>query len=158
MGNFIALTIGIFASLIATFLFIGFSELSRRVLLPKFRDHVYSGVRLDGLWELNTAVTSMKKKAVVTIQLTQKGTQLTGTYSHKEIDAQGFSSYEFKGEMKDMYLLASISPQSNQQVDSAVFMFKVSPSSGGLVLKGGMIMRNDPFMSYQGDLEFTMRT
>ncbi|PMJ97868.1 hypothetical protein [Vibrio sp. 10N.261.55.A7] len=158
MDNLIALTLGIVASLIATFLFIGISELSRRVLIPKFRDLVYSGVRLDGRWELNTTVTAMQKEAIATLELNQKGDQVTGLYRHKDLETQGMSEYDFKGEIKDMYLVASISPKSKQQVDSAALMFMVKPTSGGLLLQGGMIMRSDPYMKYQGDLEFNLRT
>ena len=154
MENLVALGIGIIASLISTALFIGLSELTRRVIIPKFRDMVYKGVRLDGRWELDSQITKLKKAATVSLNLNQKGTSVWGTYSHKDEETKEMSCYNFKGDIRDLYLVSSIHPQSRHQVDCAVFMFSISSEKGSLMLKGGMIMRAEPFMQYQGDLVF----
>ena len=47
-----SLIIGISSSLAATLLFIGGSEIFRKIFLPWYADFIYKGIRIDGDWKL----------------------------------------------------------------------------------------------------------
>jgi hypothetical protein len=135
MDNLTSLLIGIISSLVATAIFIGFSELFRRVLLPWFSDKIYRGVRIDGRWEHSNAFEG--EKILARLDLAQKGDVITGTYFHQHNDAEP-DHYVLRGTLRDSYLSATMHPVSPHMLDAAALLVHVH-AAGGMKLEGALL-------------------
>jgi hypothetical protein len=132
MSNTLSLVIGIASSLIATALFIGASEVCRRVLLPWFADKIYRGVRIDGTWEHKNSFEG--EKILICLELSQKSDKITGTYFH-QLNEGNPEHYLLSGVLRDSYLTAMIHPLSPHQLDAGCFLLHVH-SADGMKMEG----------------------
>ena len=80
MNTLTAVFIGVASSLIATFIFYWLIELFKRIVLPWYEDKIYRGVRIDGKWT-STTIRDPENDISASMQLNQKGENVTGTYS-----------------------------------------------------------------------------
>lgn len=141
----ISLIVGIVSSLLATVLFIGVSELIRRVIIPWYADKIYRGVRIDGDWEL----CHIKEKGVpdngayMRLTLEQKGDKIKGVYSHKGKD-EAADEYILDGRIRDMYFLATAVPKSNRQIDGISFLLHIEYDKSRLAMNGNVLSQGKP--------------
>jgi hypothetical protein len=141
----ISLLVGIISSLFATAIFIGASELIRRIVLPWYADKVYRGVRIDGRWELiKFKETKLADSSLgMFLDLMQKGDIVSGKYSLRGEDG-AVDVYDISGRVRDSYLLATAVPISNRQVDGAALLFYIHYKENQLLLSGQLLHREDP--------------
>ena len=55
--------------------------------------------------------------------LEQRGDEITGEYSHLEKSEQ--NSYDIRGNIRDMYFIATAIPKSNRTIDCAAFIMHI---------------------------------
>jgi hypothetical protein len=145
MEYFWALIVGIVSSLLATALFIGISELVRRVLIPWYSDKVYRGVRIDGNWELHILEgqsIQLQTPEQMIFQLIQRGDRITGEYSY-QIEQAAAAHYRVVGVLRDRHFIATLEPKSNRLIDPAVCLFYVEHLEGSLGLTGKIVAPGD---------------
>lgn len=138
---YFTLVVGISSSLIATALFISFSEIIRRFVLPWVSDKIYQGVRIDGEWHEvleSEGVASTKGK----LSLYQKSTKITGSYIHGE--GEGKTTYAVYGTLKNMYFMATLEPTSSKMIDAGAMLMHVEHEKDSLRLKGSLLYQGDP--------------
>lgn len=154
----LSLVVGIASSLIATALFIGFSELMRRVILPWYADKIYRGVRIDGEWELCRIEEKelSNKDSYMRLILEQNGDKIIGDYSHKGKDEE-VDEYIIDGRIRDMYFLATAVPKSNRKVDGISFLLHIAYGKH-LTMKGTFLSQGKPGeVSCHEALEFKLK-
>ncbi|EJA7341234.1 TPA: hypothetical protein JG809_003270 [Vibrio parahaemolyticus] len=136
--------IGIVSSLVATALFICFSEFFRKVVLPWYEDKIYRGVRVDGVWKLveiedqNIESSDIKMR----LELCQHGDKVTGLYYHTDGDRK--YEYDVTGRISGMYLLATAAPRSNRQIDAVSFLFHLETKNSCLRMSGAALNQGNP--------------
>ena len=142
MDYILALIVGIGSSLIATGIFIGASELVRRVVLPWWADKIYRGVRIDGRWclalpEKDDDESSDRLDFTVELSLQQRGDRVFGTSSIINSGERGNSviKHIISGTIRDSYFFATAVPESPHMIDPATYLFRVSHDQG-LTLDG----------------------
>jgi hypothetical protein len=139
-----ALLLGIVSSLVATGLFIGISEMVRRILLPWYADRIYRGVRIDGDWNLislNSA--SSPQDFEMELHLKQSGDRVSGTYAHKPPKGRR-DTYQLTAAIRDGYLLAYATPISNRHMDAISLLLYIHTKLDDLQLSGGVLFSGDP--------------
>lgn len=141
-----ALVLGIFGSLIATGVFVGLSELTRRILLPWYSDKIYRGVRIDGEWEEKSMSATGAPKLAMTLSLTQKADKIDGFYMHTNGDETDI--YVLTGQLRDQYLHAIATPKSDRHIDGVTLLLRVDNVNSRQELEGGILYRVDTSEHY----------
>lgn len=134
MSTFVSVVIGVVSSLIATFLFLGLTQLTRRVLIPWVEDKIYRGIRIDGQWTDADLTADSKLKCI--FELSQKADHVSGIYSHQDENPDSKATYRVVGEIRNTYLNASLWPLSDKLLDSATFLGRVFHKDGKLKMDG----------------------
>lgn len=146
MTTFETVLLGITSSLIATFIFLYLSWITKTVILPWYEDKIYRGVRIDGHWIAEkwdgTDIDEIAAISEATIEIKQKADHISGIYSHVDRDDGDTTSYVFKGEIRNSYVTASSWPIARDHIDAGAFVLNVY-SDNGLKMKG--------MISYIGD-------
>ena len=142
--------LGIVSSLVATGLFIALGEFLRKVVIPYWKDHTYSDIRVDGEWRLvvfgeGTPVTD---DSVVSMSLKQYANKVSGTFWHKDKNSEEMAIYRLDGTIKSMYLHAMAVRESNRSLDGATFLLHIEDGKDGLQMRGGSL-----FQVAQGNVE-----
>jgi len=144
MDSLASLLIGILSSLAATAIFLGAAEALRKIVLPWWADHIYRGVRIDGVWELAAFASDEEEEdddestVRMAIELSQRSDKVSGTYTityKSDEGAEGVLIYQFTGHVRDAYLVAIAQPTSRYMIDPATFLFRIS-NHHGLCLTG----------------------
>lgn len=138
------LLLGIVSSLVATALFIGASELVRKVVLPWYADRVYRGVRVHGDWELirmgeHEDISSVQ----LNLHLLQSGDKVTGSYTHKWKN-EPRDTYDVVGAIRDGYFLAIATPSSRRQMDGISMLLYIRTKQNELHMTGSLLHCGDP--------------
>jgi hypothetical protein len=146
MDNFYSVIIGIFSSLIATAIFISSIELFRKVFLPWYANKIYRGVRIDGIWK----ITAYKGNSIednstdMKFSFKQKGEIVSGTYQHLHLKTGAPCEYKFSGKIRDMYVLGTADPISNNMIDAISILLYVTYEDSILKLKGSLLCSAGP--------------
>lgn len=136
MSTFASVVIGVVSSLLATFLFIGLTHLTRRVIIPWAEDKIYRGLRIDGRWiDLNIPPDS---KVSMLLELTQKADRISGFYSHEDDGPESKATYRVQGEIRNTYVNASLWPLSDKLLDSGTLLARVYHKDGSLQMGGAL--------------------
>ena len=160
MNDFTSLIIGISSSLIATALFVGLAELTRRVLLPWYADNIYRGVRIDGKWELcrlGNEELSPGECYTSVFQIKQKADRITGIAILSDSKESEGTCYNITGRIRDGYFSATAWPANNDMVDAMACLFRVFHLDGALRLKGRIVFlkhANAAIEASDKDLEY----
>ncbi|TXD45158.1 hypothetical protein TR80_001710 [Xanthomonas campestris] len=140
----LALIVGIISSLLATGLFIGASELIRRVFLPWYADKVYRGVRIDGDWDMALLEGVPKPDGVqMSFHLKQSGDKISGQYSHGTPETRR-DIYNLTGILRDGYFLACATPASNRHLDGISVLLHVQSKKDDLLMVGSVLCCDAP--------------
>jgi|GEM_PF-2105708 len=142
-SQLLSVVVGIVSSLIATAIFIGVSEMSRRLVFPWIEDKVYRGVRLDGSWRLKMADGSdMPDSLSIEMEIEQWGDKIFGTCVIDDKDDK--TVYRMKGVVKNMYFMAYMEPISSKMIDASALLFHIEHEKGSLLLCGSLLHKDKP--------------
>jgi hypothetical protein len=128
--------LGIASSLIATFIFLWLNWLFKTILLPWFADKIYRGVRIDGRW-CGVLIGGAKINSITSsqLQLTQKGDELTGLYSHT-ISSKKSEFYTIGGFVRDAIVTLNWKPSTKDTIDAGSAILRVFTKDSTLRMKG----------------------
>jgi hypothetical protein len=139
-----ALLLGIISSLVATGLFIGISEIFRRVLVPWYADRIYRGVRIDGDWEaIAFNATPVPQDIEITFHLKQSGDRVSGAYAHKGPKGRR-DTYQLTAVIRDGYLLAYATPISDRHMDAIALLLYIHTKLDDLQMTGAVLCSGEP--------------
>ena len=157
-GQLLPVVVGIASSLIATAIFIGLSEIFRRLVFPWVEDKIYRGVRLDGSWRLKTADGGdLANGTSIEMEIKQWGDKITGTCLTQDEDDR--TVYKIKGVLKNMYFMAYMEPVSSKMIDASAVLFHVEQEKNSLHLCGSLLHKAKPSkVGCWDDLTFVQRT
>jgi hypothetical protein len=139
LSMFGSLVVGIVSSLVATFIFLVLAEVARRILVPWFRQQVYRGVRVDGLWRWEIAATADTSKHDLQFQFVQAGDQLSGVHTLVSSDADGrvtVSTYSIVGFVADARVIGYVRPLDKQSTTYTSFYLVFRDTVHGAELFG----------------------
>jgi len=140
----LTLIVGIASSLLATGMFIGASELVRRVILPWYADKVYRGVRIDGDWDIAFYKDIPKPAELqMSFHLSQSGEKISGQYSHGTPDTRR-DVYNVVGLVRDGYFLAYATPVSNRHLDGISILLHIRSKGDDLLMAGSVLCCASP--------------
>lgn len=161
MENLTSLIIGISSGVLTAGLLYMIGHFYRTSFIPWYEDRQYKGVILDGKWKgervnLRTKrrkdgsieKTEETEKLQITIELRQRGYQVTGLFQAKSIDLDTKTEYEnfynLKGHISDNYLILIYSPVSRKRTGLGAFVMEVR--EGGNQLEGCISFINESDM------------
>jgi hypothetical protein len=147
----VSLVVGVVSSLVATFLFLVLAEAARRIIIPWFRQQVYSGVRVDGVWRweipanpaipatATTPAIDATPKHELRFQFVQAGDQLSGVHTLVTASAGGkitVSTYSITGFVADARVIGYARPLDKQSTTYTSFYLKFRDTFHGAQLYG----------------------
>lgn len=157
-NQLVPVVVGIISSLIATSIFIGLSEIFRRLVFPWIEDKIYRGVRVDGTWKLKTKDgTSIINGTSIEMEIKQWGDKVSGRCFTQDEDEN--TVYKMHGVLKNMYLMAYMEPASSRMIDASAVLFHVEHEKNHLHLRGSLLHKAKPGkVGCWEDLTFVQRT
>lgn len=129
-----SLLIGIFSSLLATFVFIIGAQIFRKIIIPWFSDVIYKGLRVDGDWKLEDGDNG-REDVYISLSLNQKADQVTGLLIY-DISGEK-SSFNFNGSIQNMLLSGTAVPVSKKVIDGASILLHIDQAGYSLKMTGG---------------------
>lgn len=147
------LTIGIAGGLITSLIIYLGAVFVNQYAIPEVRRRVYRGINLSGKWMIKHNSNPVDGRIIeisstTSLELTQKGHNLSGVAATKYNDNSADRIYEITGHIRDRFVLMYFTIQDKESIGYQSYLLEVVAT--GKVMKG--------YRAFYGPLEESIRS
>jgi hypothetical protein len=135
------IVIGVFSGVVSSAVVFIIAWVTKQVLIPKYQDIVYQGVKIGGKWRSELPVEARgagKINVENFLDLKQSGHNISGTNTKVDTfegNRTRSEVFDVTGEIKDRFFIGTVKSHKGDRLAATAFVFEVK--GDGRVMEGG---------------------